>query len=87
MPAQPADNERSHPSIGKVPVSLGTEIFFGLLLAYPAGDGSAAILRSNRLNSRHRFSRLEANTLSENRTSSARVRSQTAQQASTLELA
>ncbi len=87
MPAQPTDNERPHPSVGKVPASLGTEMRFGLLLAYPAGDGGAAILRSNRLNSRHRFSRLEANTLSESRTSSARVRSQAAQQASTLELA
>jgi hypothetical protein len=30
------------------PVSLSTEICFGLRLAYPAGDGSAAILRSTR---------------------------------------
>jgi hypothetical protein len=28
------------------PVLLSTEICFGLRLAYPAGDGSAAILRS-----------------------------------------
>src|ERR1019366_1943390 len=40
--ASPTHSSNTLPS----PVSLSTEICFGLRLAYPAGDGSAAILRS-----------------------------------------
>jgi hypothetical protein len=40
--ASPTHSSNTFPA----PVSLSTEICFGLRLAYPAGDGSAAILRS-----------------------------------------
>ena len=41
--ASPTHSSNTFPS----PVSLSIEIYFGLRLAYPAGDGSAAILRVN----------------------------------------
>src|SRR6266852_1538017 len=46
--ASPTHSSNAFPS----PVSLSTEICFGLRLVYPAGDGSAAILRSMAPNSR-----------------------------------
>jgi hypothetical protein len=52
--ASPTHSSNTFPS----PVSLSTEICFGLRLAYPAGDGSAAILRSMPPNSRRVDGRL-----------------------------
>jgi hypothetical protein len=40
--ASPTHSSNTFPS----PISLSTEICFGLWLAYPAGEGSAAILHS-----------------------------------------
>jgi hypothetical protein len=44
----PTHSSNTFPS----PASLGAEICFGLRLAYPAGEGSAAILRNMPPNSR-----------------------------------